>query len=456
MTSDPAPPLRRAVVFVAIALPLLLVGIDSTIVASALPTIDAHFGEGLAWSSWTITVYALGQVVMLPIAGRLGDLTGRRRLLIVALLVFASAALLCSLAAGIPQLIVFRAIQALAAGTFIPTATGIVAEHFGSARDRVIGLFSSIYPIGALLGPLVGGAITSLGDWRGIFLVGPPVAVAAAVLAAAAIPRSRQRAVERIDARGLTLFTATILPLMIGVSALGDAATHVTDLRVVACGVVGVLGASALVVRIRTAAQPFIPPTLLFGGGFGTLNLFNVCYGAAGVGFVALVPVYAHYRFGLDAFAAGTLMIPRAIGTLIVAAVAVILLRRTGYRAPIALGSITTAAGLAGHAWVPDGADPYAWLFAAGTLAGVGVGLATPAANNAALRLAPDRAGSIAGLRAMFRQSGVITSVALATSIAARSAEPAEVLTGVFAVFAGIMVALVALLPLIPEHRGAW
>lgn len=136
---------------------LFMSSIDQTIVATALPALHHDLHTTINWSAWTITVYSLGRLAIVPLAGRLGDRLGRRRVFLLGTAVFTIASLLCGMANDIYVLVVLRAVQALGGGALMPSATGIVAEHFGRGRDRAVGMFTSIVPIGGLVGPVLGG-----------------------------------------------------------------------------------------------------------------------------------------------------------------------------------------------------------------------------------------------------------------------------------------------------------
>ncbi|MEV6415641.1 MFS transporter [Kribbella sp. NPDC051718] len=174
LTADQAtdePLAHRRLVFGIVAIGLMMASIDQTIVATALNAIRGDLHAELNWSGWTITIYALGQIIVMPLAGRLGDQFGRKRVFLGAAVLFTVASLCCSLADNIYLLVVFRAFQAIGGGAFMPTATGIVAEQFGRERDRAIGMFTSIFPIGGILGPIIGGIIVTYWSWREIFIV---------------------------------------------------------------------------------------------------------------------------------------------------------------------------------------------------------------------------------------------------------------------------------------------
>jgi MFS family permease len=217
----------------------------------------------------------------------------------------------------------------------------------------------------------------------------------------------------------------------------------------------------------RTYAAPFVPYRLLRGRGFGVMNLINYLYGAAALGFAALVPLYATDRYGISALASGTLLTARAVGMIAVAGLAAMALRRTGYRWPMVIGFAALAAGLLCMA-ISAPFSPYAWLAIGAAITGLGMGLSVPASNNASLQLAPDQVAAIAGLRGMFRQSGAITAVSVTTAVIARSAgaaaaagatvstEAGTVQSYVFLVFAAMLLLTLPLVRLVPEHHGSW
>jgi MFS family permease len=186
------------------------------------------------------------------------------------------------------------------------------------------------------------------------------------------------------------------------------------------------------------------------------MNVINLVYGAAALGFAALVPLYAQDRYHLSALGSGTLLTARGVGMIAVAGLAAMALRRTGYRLPMIVGFLVLAAGLAMMSFAPAGLSPYAWLAIAAGLTGCGMGLSVPASNNASLQLAPDQVAAIAGLRGMFRQSGSIVAVSVTTAAIARSSQPGIVQAHVFLVFVVLLLITVALVRFVPEHKGGW
>ena len=463
-TSDPAfdppgaqPKDRRKLIFAIVSIGLFMASVDQTIVATALPAIEKELHATINWSGWTISVYALGQVIAMPMAGKISDMYGRKKVFIISAALFTVASLCCGFASNITLLLAARFIQALGGGAFMPSATGIVSDHFGEQRDRAVGMFTSIFPIGGIVGPVLGGLFVSYWSWRGIFLVNVPIGIVLILLTAKFIPASAIRPASRIDVTGILLLAGLIATGMFGITYLGSGDVPFYSPVFLGCLACAVALGFGFVRHSKTFAAPFVPYRLLRGRGFGIMNLINYLYGAAALGFAALVPLYAADRYGIAALASGTLLTARAVGMIAVAGVAALALRRTGYRWPMIAGFVVLAGGLVMMA-VPAAISPYAWLAIGAGLTGFGMGLSVPATNNASLQLAPDQVAAIAGLRGMFRQSGAITAVSVTTAVIARSpaAQAGIMQAHVFLVFAGMLLLMLPLVKFVPEHRGNW
>ncbi|HZV52859.1 MAG TPA: MFS transporter [Candidatus Dormibacteraeota bacterium] len=442
----------RYLVFGASSVALLMSSIDATIVATALPTMTRELATSITWSSWAVTAYLLGQTVAMPLAGKLSDSLGRRRMFLAYVATFTLASLACGLALNVYVLIVFRFIQALGGGGFMPSAMGVVSDNFGRDRDRAIGLFSSVFPLGAMLGPALGGFIVGYWSWRGIFFVNVPVGAVLLVLLAWALPRRSERPREpAVDFPGSLLLSLTLLSVMLGLNQLGERGpSSPLPWGLMALG--GGAGAAFLVRQDRTP-YPIIAPALLKRRAFGIVNGLNLLYGASAIGVFSLVPLYAFDAYRIGALQAGTLLTVRAFGMMAVSLVASLAIRRTGYRPPIFGGFVLIAGGLVLMA-IPDRVlGPYAWLAVASLACGMGVGLAGPASNNAAIELLPDQVAAISGLRGMFRQVGGIVSISVIALLIAQQGRPVAVLREAFAGLALLVVAAIPAIIGVPERR---
>lgn len=436
-----------------------MASIDQTIVATALPAIDRSLGSTVNWASWTISIYAVGRVVGLPVTGRMCVRYGERSVFVTSILLFGLSSGLCAASQNIAWLITLRFCQALGGSAFQPCATGLVARYFGTGRDRAVALFTTVIPIGAIVGPIIGGAIVSFASWRWIFLVNLPLCAVLLVLSMLFIPNPpivETRDQGKIDYFGIACLSGGLVITMAGVSALGSSLSLLTVLVVVAAEVVGIALLRIFVRHVRRVPNPVIAPALLRGKGFGVMNTVNVLYGATALGFAALAPLYAERRFEVGPVAAGGLLSVRAIGMVLLSTVTAFVMRRLGHRIPLALGMIICGAGLFGLAITPVGDTALYWLWGWSALVGVGVGAAAPASNNAMMHLWPERASEISSLRGTFRQGGSVIGVSLTTSILAGSSNPGLAQAVVFVIFAATLIGTVPLLWLVPDHRGSW
>jgi EmrB/QacA subfamily drug resistance transporter len=453
-----APGSSRRLVFVIVAVGLFMSSIDTTIVATALPAIHASLRTTINWAGWTITIYSLGMVIVLPIAGKISDEFGRRRVFFWGVALFTASSLLCGLSTDIYLLIGFRAIQAVGGGALQPSAAGIVAEHFGQDRDRAIGMFGTIASGGQVMGPVIGGILVGYASWPWIFLVNVPIGIGLLGALVKFVPDSPRVARTRTDVRGLVLMGLFILAANFGITSLGIRGTTLYDPVFLVPGAGALVALCLLIRHTRRSAEPFIPARLLQARGFAVMNSLNLLWGIVGFGVASLAPLYAEDRYHLAALSAGTLLAARGVGAIVVGAAAALAIRRTGYRVPLMAGFAVVAIGTAVMAIAPRfGLSPYAWLSIGAGITGLGNGIANPASRNACLQVAPDEVAAITGLRQMFVFTGIIFSVSTVTAILNRSADPGLAQTHILWVVAGIL--LVVMVPLVfrvPEHKGSW
>ena len=453
-------PVRRVLVFGIVALALMMMSIDSTIVATALHALQTGLDTSIIWAGWTLTAYSFGFVLMLPISGRLSERFGRKRVFMGSVAVFTLASLGCGLADNIHVLIALRVLQAAGGAGFTPSATGIIVDHFGAARDRAVSLFGSVFPIGAMIGPIFGGLFVKYWSWRGVFFVNVPLGLLILALAWRFIPRdpAKDRSTGlTMDWVGMGLMGAAVLAAMFSTNALGAPGGDGGPWGFWALLAGATLATGLFVRHVRGASTPFIAPSLIWGSGFGPVNAVNAIYGGMTIGAVALVPLYAANRYGMDALAAGTLLIAQGIAAIALSLAATWALRRTGYRRPMWVGACAIVAGLGVLAvQAPEAIGPYRWLLGGAFLVGAGIGAVNPASRNAGLQLAPRSASTLAALRTLFLQLGTIATVAVATAVLADAHDPGRAQAWVYAAQALLLLLALPLIHRVPEHRGAW
>ncbi|HEX7380945.1 MAG TPA: MFS transporter [Nevskiaceae bacterium] len=444
--------------------PIFMMAADATIVATALDALQRGLHTSIGWTAWTITAYSLGFVVMLPVSGKLSQRYGRKRVFMASLATFTTASLLCGLTSNIYLLIALRALQAIGGAGFTPSATGIIVDHFGDARDRAVALLGSMFPTGALIGPVLGGLIVSYWSWRGAFFINVPIGIAIGWIAWRHIPADQRRDVEAradeksgMDFPGVALLGAGLLAAMLAASTISDRHASDAPLLFVGLCVAALAALSAFFRHIRRTARPFILPRFIYGKDFGAVNLFNALYGGATAGVITLVPLYATRRYALDTLASGTLLSAQGAATIVMTVIAALALRRTGHRLPLYAGGALIGVGTLLLALPPlVGIPAYAWLALSTFVIGIGFGAIDPASRNAGLQLAPQSASMLAALRTMCFQLGTIVTVSIVAALLVGAGGSALAQAWFYAAAAAIFVLALPMVALIPEHHGSW
>jgi EmrB/QacA subfamily drug resistance transporter len=458
-TEEKGPPIRKGLVFTIIALALLMTTVDATIVATALDTLHHDLHTTVNWVGWILTGYSFGLVIMLPISAKLSIRFGHRRVFLLSVAVFTVASVACGLSSNIFVIIVLRIIQAVGGAGITPSATGIIVEHFGSSRDRAVSFFGSIFPAGAMIGPIFGGLFVTYWTWRGIFFINAPIGIAVVLLALRFIPadkRKENQAHYKMDIAGIVWLAIGLLAAMLAASYLGESHATVRSFTFIGLLVVAVITITAFFRHISRVAQPFIAPRFIYGKGFGSVNLLNAIYGGITIGAISLVPLYAINHYGMSALDAGTLLVAEGIASIALSATITMLLRRTGYHLPLYIGCSVIIVGVALLSLHPvAGITPYIWLAGSSFLIGVGIGLNSPPARNAGLQLAPENSATIAALRTLCIQLGQIFMIAIATAVIAGN-HPDNIQAHIYMIMALLFILFLPLVSRIPEHKGAW
>jgi EmrB/QacA subfamily drug resistance transporter len=448
------------------AFAVLMASIDLTIVAVALPQLTDAFQAPLSWTTWTLTAYQLVQVIMLPLAGRLSDTLGRKRVFVFCVGAFTAGSVLCGLAPSIGLLIAFRALQALGGGGLMPSAIGIISDQYQKRRAQAIGLLSSVLPIGGIIGPNLGGYILEHWTWREIFFINVPIGIAvfAGVWLLLKEPEVGWQW-PRVDPLGLAFFVGALGLLMYGLTMLADNPELIRSPGLWALVAASVVLFTLFLRNAQRSANPVIEYKLLAEKPFLAANLYNFFYGSVVFGFFSFVPYYAVVRYGMSPFQSGALLTPRGIAMVVTSALASVFLIPLGYRLPMLLGMFLIAASLlllGQHVTVVQiGSTTIGgfWLLSfILAISGVGMGLANPAASNAAIELAPRQAAEITGLRGMFRLTGGAFTISCTVLVLSTFSNQAEGLEFMFSLLAVVLlVTTVPLTLMIPDFaRERW
>ena len=407
-------PRTRLLALVVLCAATLMTIVDETVVSVALPSIQRDLGFATSDLSWVVNAYLASFGGLLLLSGRIGDLVGRRRVLLGGLTLFVVASALCGVAGSPAWLVAARFVQGAGGALAASVALGMVVSLFDDPglQARAIGIYSFVGAAGASIGLFLGGVITGLVDWRWVFFINIPIGIATVLVG------SRVLAVERgpglregADAAGAVLLVAG---LMLAIVAIVDA-----DAR--ALGIVAAVLLVLFVRRQATARRPLLPLGILRSRIVAGANVVHALTVAAMFGFQFLVTLYFQQVLGYSPAQAGLAVLPVALG---IGAMSLVVFprieRRLGARAALLPGLLAIAAGLALLARVPVDGRYLADVAPSVALFAVGAGLVLPGVMTIAMSGAtPSTAGLASGLINTSQQVGGALGLAILAALAA-------------------------------------
>jgi EmrB/QacA subfamily drug resistance transporter len=401
----------------AIAPAVFLAALDQTIVATALPTIAAQMGSLTALAA-VVTSYLLAACIATPIAGRCGDLYGRRAVFLAAVGLFGLGSLACGLAGTMPVLLVGRAIQGAGGGALMTLALAIVAESFpANARARYQGFLGSIFGLASIAGPLIGGVVTDALSWRYLFLINLPCCAGILLAGLLSIPKVAPQAQSWLDVPGIILLTVTLVCLVLTLQWGGSTESWTSPLMLaLICGTL--FGGLAFILVERGVQQPLVPLRLLrdpyllapmIVGALAAMSLFTA---------VTYLPLLYQYALSAGVSVSGLLLAPFMATVVVVSTVAGSLASRwDSYRFFPLAGTILALAGMLLFAQLGPGSTHLQAVFAM-VVFGAGIGMTMQMIVLAAQdRLARQDLGIGTALVMLARSIGAIAAVALFGSL---------------------------------------
>jgi drug resistance transporter, EmrB/QacA subfamily len=432
---------KELLVVLVISLGSFMSGLDATIVNIALPTIGKAFDVSTVTVSWVLNAYLIILVSLLLAASRLGDIRGYRKVFLGGFVIFTCGSALCGIAPSIDILVISRMLQAVGGAVIAALGSVMVTSYLASSlRGQALGIVAMFTMLGAALGPVVGGFLTSAFSWRFIFYVNLPVGIIAILLGLHVLPRVAAVSPKaRLDAPGVALIFVALGTLIFGLTTLQGS----TAMTAVAALVVSFVFWSLFYMRERRAPEPLINFRLFSSRAFSlqNINVMLIQLGMAGV--MILMPFYLEMVKQIPTDNAGTILLALPIGMILTSPIAGRISDVIGTKKPIVLGfaicsvallflSTLSAHSSIGHAEI--------YLF----LLGAGSGFAYAPLNSAVMGISPPESrGSTSGLIKMMTNLGsslgvalvmLVTTAALGPKLAQLSAHtlPAGELSGAF------------------------
>ncbi|HLZ02123.1 MAG TPA: DHA2 family efflux MFS transporter permease subunit [Bradyrhizobium sp.] len=393
-----------------------MMALDAMVITTAFATIRAEFGASVETLQWTVNAFNLTFAVLLLSGAALGDRFGRRKMFGAGIALFVASSAACALAPGAGWLIASRAVQGAGAALVMPLAMAILSGAFAKEeRARALGIFSGVTGCALIVGPAVGGFLTATLGWRFIFWINVPIGIILIVLVAARLSESFGPQ-AKLDIAGLSLVAASALALVWGLIRGNQMGW--SSIEVIGALALGVVFALGFVGWERRASTPMIPMRLFASRPFAAGVASSVLFYAAMYGVLFLLPQFLQVTLGFGPFGAGLRLLPWTSTLFLTAPIAGSVVQKFGERRLVATGLLMQAAGLGWIAFNVTAGAGYAAMVVPLIVAGVGVSMAMPAAQNAILSsVAVTEMGKASGVFNMGRFLGGMFGIALMVAV---------------------------------------
>ncbi len=398
---------------------LFLGSLDQTVIGTAMPSIGLELG-GFTEYTLITTVYIITSTIVAPITGRLSDIFGRKRFYVIGLAVFAAGSLLCSLSQSITQLVVFRGVQGAGAGILLANAFIFIGDLFPPAeRGKYQGLTAGVFGIAAVMGPMLGGAITDGLGWRWVFLINVPISLILIALFAFFLPRLRPASGgQGVDVIGIAALLLAAIPLMLALSWAGVEYAWASA-PIIGMLVFSLLMATTFFIAEARSRSPVIPLWVFRNRIVGLSSLIILLTGVVMYGGIVYLPLYFQGVFGMSATTSGGFLTPLLIAVVAGSLVSGQVLSRAGghYRIQGALGLTVMAVAVALIATMSVNTSS-ATAVAYTALIGLGLGITYPLYTIAIQNAVPYSVMGVATSSAtFFRALGGVLGLAIAGSL---------------------------------------
>ena len=390
-------------------------GIDSTVVAVALPAIGRNLHVGFQALQWTVTSYTLTLAALILLAGSLSDRWGRRRVFLAGLGWFTLASVLCAVAPGIGWLIAARAAQGIGGALMTPASLAIIEATFQPGdRTHAIGTWAGFTGVSAAIAPFLGGWLLQAGSWRAIFLINVPVAAVTAWTTWRHVPESRGTSLSGgADWRGSAAAVAALATITYAIIVLP--AAGVASAQFAAAVTLGLVSSAAFAVTERRARHPMLPPAIFAPAQFRAANAVTFVVNGALGGFAFVFIPALEVVAGYSPVVAGSALVPVTAVTLLLSSASGRLAQRIGPRPQIVAGSLVCAVASMFAVRIGSQAGYWTAVLPVAVLFGLGLASLLPPLTATAMNSAPDsQAGIASGVNnAVARAAGLLWIAAL-------------------------------------------
>ncbi|QIL02627.1 DHA2 family efflux MFS transporter permease subunit [Sphingomonas sinipercae] len=425
VASHPLDPQRRAIVTVAVMMAVLLQVLDTTIANVALPHMQASLSATQDTINWVLTSYIVASAIALPISGWLADRVGRKRLLMISVVGFTTASVLCAAATSLTEMVLFRAAQGVSGAFIVPLAQATLFDiNPREKHGQAMALFGGGIMIGPILGPVLGGWLTDNYNWRWVFLVNLPVGIICGFLLLRFLPKTDVHR-RKFDVLGFVLLAVAVGALQLCLDR-GQGEDWFDSWEIIAEAGISLAAFWMFVVHIVTAKDPLFERSMFTDRNFATGLVFMVVTGVLLLAGLALLPPLLQNLYGYSVLQSGFLTAPRGIGTLISMLLAGRLTGKVDARLLVGLGIVLMGVSL----WMMTGfaldqpSGPVIW---SGVVQGLGLGMIfVPLQSLAFETLMPRQRTNAASLLNLSRNVGGSIGISVVSTQLVRMAQVAH------------------------------
>ncbi|BDG45134.1 MDR family MFS transporter [Saccharococcus caldoxylosilyticus] len=335
---------HRNILITGLIIAMLFGALDGTIVGTAMPRIVGELG-GLSLMTWLTTAYMLTSTTVVPIAGKLADLLGRRVIYVTGLVIFMVGSALCGMANDMTELIIYRGLQGIGGGIMMPMAMVVIGDVFtGKERAKWQGVFGGLYGLASVIGPQIGGFIVDHLNWRWVFYINLPVGILATIFIAMGLSKYKAEGPVKFDLAGMFTMVVGVVSLLLALTFGGDKYEW-TSWQIIALFAVALVFLTLFVFVERKAEEPILPMHLFKHRTFTVLNGIGFLMSVGMFGAIMFVPFFMQGVVGVSATQSGTIMTPMMITMIIGSIVGGRMVYKIGVKSQLFIGMVVMAAG---------------------------------------------------------------------------------------------------------------
>ncbi|WP_416353485.1 MFS transporter [Agrilactobacillus fermenti] len=373
--TEPKPKIFALIIFI---IGVFMSALDNGIISSALSTINYAFNVSEVQGTWGVTLYTLGMAISTPIAGKLADRYGRKKLFLIEIAIFALGSLMVALSANFPMFLAARVLQSFGGGgIFIIASSHIISTYPKEKQGGLLGALGAINGIASVVGPNIGSLVLNVsGHWSWLFLINLPIAVFVLIAGTMAIPETKAAHGGNLDFKGLIFLTFGILSFMLAIANiqsqafLSSLATPQVFIFLI-LGVIFFIIFSQIEKHIKGKVEPFLPYNLIRNSGF-LLTLFMGLLSGTLIAIFVFIPSFVEHRYGISASNSGIWMSGIGLGSIIGAGVGGTLVNKFGATKSLVISGILSTLGFTLITFL---SPTTTWFLVSSTLAGIGFGM---------------------------------------------------------------------------------